>query len=143
MENTVRITRARHAWPEEKGFTISRPKGLREYTFLRFHGSVQIRINDKLVTTQPGTCIFYGVDTPQWFCSPGPLIHDWMHMTGDVPGSLRAVGLEMNRLYSPGDSRFVTAILREIEFELLTHPAPESALLELKYRELLLKLANG
>ena len=63
-------------------------------------------------------------------------------MTGDVPGSLAEVGLELNTLYTPTGGQFVTAILREIEFELLANPGSNTTLTELKYRELLLKLAR-
>ena len=45
MENQIKITRARHAWPEKAGFTIDRPRGLPEYTFLHFFESVQILVN--------------------------------------------------------------------------------------------------
>ena len=143
LENNIFITRARHAWPEPGGFAINRPYGLKEYTFLRFHGSVKLLVNGELVTTTPGSCIFYGVDTPQWFQSPEPLTHDWMHMTGDVGKSLEMAGLQLNTLYSLGNSQFVTAILREIEFELLSNPGENTPLVQLKYQELLIKLARA
>jgi len=143
MQESVMITRARHAWPEPNGFAINRPRGIKEYTFLRFHGSVRILVKGELITTAPGACIFYDVDTPQWFQSPEPLTHDWMHMTGAVPQSLEAVGLETDRLYYPANGQFVTAILREIEFELLSAFVEKNPLVDLKYRELLLKLARA
>jgi ABC-type multidrug transport system ATPase subunit len=64
--------------------------------------------------------IFYAPDTPQWFHSPGPLTHDWMHMTGPVAALLASAGLESDKLYLPGNSRFITPILRQIELEVLT-----------------------
>ena len=143
MEESVIVTRARHAWPEAKGFVIHRPKGIQEYTFLRFHGSVRLLVNGQIVTTSPGACIFYGVNTPQWFESPEPLVHDWMHMTGPVEESLRAVGLELNTLYLPVNGQFVTAILREMEFEILANPDKNTELTQLKYRELLIKLSRA
>ena len=141
MQQSVTVTRARHAWPETRGFTIHRPRGIREYTFLRFHGSVQLLLDGQILDTPPGACIFFSTDTPQWFRSQEPLIHDWMHMEGAVPESLAAVGLELDRLYMPGNGQFVTAILREIEFEILSNQESDP-LVELKYRELLIKLAR-
>ena len=141
MQQTVTVTRARHAWPEARGFTIHRPRGIREYTFLRFHGSVKLLLDGRIIDTPPGACIFFSMDTPQWFQSPEPLVHDWMHMVGAVPESLAAVGLEPDRLYIPGNGQFVTAILREIEFEILSD-RDSDPLVELKYRELLIKLAR-
>ena len=114
MENTIQITRARHAWPEKAGFIIDRPKGLPEYTFLHFHNSVEILVDGEVVVTPPGAVIFFAADTPQWFRSPDPLLHDWMHMTGDMEAMLRDVGLAPDRLYFPGNSRFITPILRQI-----------------------------
>lgn len=141
MNASVEITRARHAWPEEKGFMINRPKGIKEYTFLRFHGGVQLKTGDSVEAVSPGTCIFYDIDTPQWFQSPGPLVHDWMHMVGNVPQLLAAAGLELNKPYHPGNGQFVTAIIREIELELLSGRV-DNPLPELKFREMLIKLAR-
>lgn len=143
MKDTVTITRARHAWPEAKGFVINRPRGIQEYTFLRFHGSVKLLVQGQVVTTPPGACIFYDIHTPQWFESPEPLIHDWMHMTGPVPETLAQVGLKPDTLYLPVGGQFVTAILREMEFEILANPEENSPLTELKYRELLIKLSRA
>ena len=143
MEHTITVTLARHAWPEKEGFTIHRPRGLRQYTFLHFFDSVQLRIGDKVINTLPDSCILFDINTPQWFCSPTPLHHDWIHMTGDVPGAMAAAGMEMDRVYTPGNAKFITAITREIEFEVLTKPAGHEKLLELKLRELLLKLSRS
>ena len=143
MENKIAITRARHAWPEKAGFVIDRPKGLQEYTFLHFFESVEILVDGEVVTTPPGAVIFYSEDTPQWFRSPGKLLHDWMHMTGPVTQLLLDAGMEPNRLYFPGNSRFITPILRQIELEVLTKQPDGEALLELKLRELLILLARS
>lgn len=143
MENTVRITRARHAWPEKAGFIIERPKGLTEYTFLHFLNSVEILVNGEVVTTPPGAVIFYAPDTPQWFHSPDPLIHDWMHMTGDPDALLREVGLMPDKLYFPGNSRFITPILRQLELEVLTQQPHREELANLKFRELLILLSRS
>lgn len=143
MENSITITRARHGWPEAKGFLLNRPKGIQEYTFLHFHCSVKLLVNGEIVTTPPGAVIVYNINTPQWFESPEPLVHDWMHMTGPVEESLRAVGLEPDRLYVPVNGQFITAILREMEFEILANPDKNTDLTMLKYRELLIKLSRA
>lgn len=143
MERTVTITQARHAWPEKAGFTINRPRGLRVYTFLHFFESVELLTDGQIITTLPDTCILFDIDTPQWFRSPGALRHDWMHMTGDVPGALAAAGLKPDTPYTPGNAKFITAITREVEFEVLTRPTSHGALTNLKFRELLIKLARS
>ena len=143
MEPTVTITRARHAWPEKDGFTISRPRGISEFTFLHFLNSVELLVDGEIITTMPDTCIIYAANTPQWFRSIVPLRHDWMHMTGEVAASLEAAGLEADKVYLPGNSKFITGIIREIEFELLAKPTGYRDLAHVKYRELLLKLARS
>ena len=143
MENRIAITRARHAWPEKAGFTIDRPKGLPEYTFLHFFESVEILVNGEVVITPPGAVIFYSETMPRWFRSPGPLIHDWMHLQGNVSELLRESELEPDRLYFPGNSRFITPILRQIEMEVLTKQPGGETLMELKLRELLILLARS
>ena len=58
MENKVHITRARHAWVEESGFVVNRPRGIREYTFLHFHCSVELLVGGEKIVALPGTCMF-------------------------------------------------------------------------------------
>ena len=143
MENAVRITRARHAWPEKAGFCIDRPRGLQKYTFLHFHQSMEILVDGKVVTVPPGAVIIYAPDTPQWFRSPELLTHDWMHMTGNVEALLLEAGLEADKLYYPANGAFITPILRQIELEVLTMQPDSIVLSELKFRELLLLLRRS
>ena len=143
MENPIFVTRARHAWPEKAGFLIDRPRGLQEYTFLHFHNSMEILIDGRIVTTPPGAIIVYSPDTPQWFRSPQPLIHDWMHMEGDVAAVLSSFGLEPDKLYYPANGSFITAITRQIEMEVLTRRPDSRILSQLKFQELILLLARS
>lgn len=143
MYGNIRVTRARHAWLEEKDFCIDRPRGIKEHTFLRFHVSVELLVDGRVVTTEPGACIFYSADTPQWFHSPDKLIHDWVHLTGDMAGLLLQAGLRPDALYQPSNSRFITPIVREIELDVLTRRDTGDGLAELKLRELALKLSRA
>lgn len=143
MGNSVRITRARHAWPEKAGFCIDRPRGLQEYTFLHFHQSMEILVDGEVLAVPPGAVIVYAPDTPQWFRSPEALTHDWMHMEGNVAAFLSEAGLEPDKLYYPANGAFITPILRQIELEVLTKQPDSAALSELKFRELLLLLARS
>ena len=143
MEKMIHITRARHGWPEKSGFTIHRPQGLKTYTFLHFWNSVELLLDGQVITTPPGSCILFDVDTPQWFCSREPLKHDWIHFTGDVTALLQTLGLEMDKLYTPLNGRFISEIAREIELEVLTEPEHHQCLSELKFRELLVKLSRS
>lgn len=143
MELAVQIRSARHAWPECSGFTIHRPQGLRVYTFLHFLTPVQLLLKGEKINCPAGSCLFYDLDTPQWFQSKEPLRHDWMHMTGQIPHLLAEHDLATDTLYLPGNSKFITAILREIELELLAKQPRSEILRELKFRELVLKLSRS
>lgn len=143
MNTTVQITRARHAWPEKAGFTMDRPRGYPEFTFLHFFGSVSLLVEGRVQTLPPGACIFYDAGTPQWFHSPGPLQHDWMHLTGAVAEALRDAGLEPDRVYLPGERGFITELLAQIETEVLTQPEHHRLMGELKFRELLIRLSRS
>lgn len=143
MEELLRVTRARHNWPEEAGFVIDRPRGLQEYIFLHFKTEVEILVGGEIVTAPPGSVLIYNMDTPQWYRSPGPLLHDWMHMEGDIASLLFSQGLEPDRLYRLKNSAFITLLVQQIELELVTKQAAGAQMIDLKLRELLILLGRG
>lgn len=110
-------TGARTLYPEKAGFTITRPKGLKEYTFLHFINSVQLQVGEKLVTTKPNACIFYGPDQPQYFKSPEKLVHNWMHVDQDMAQYLQKFHIREGEIYYPADPAFVTDSIRILERE--------------------------
>ena len=140
---SITVTRVRHSWPEVAGFTINRPKGDETYTFLYFHNSVELMLCGNVIVTVPGSWIIFKPRTPQWFCSRGPLKHDWMHLTGPVDEALLQVGLEADRLYILQNGSFITDAVRKIEQEHFSQPAHHHLMEELKFRELLLKLSRS
>lgn len=137
---SIQVIRVRHAWPVQPGFTINRPVGTNDYTFLHFHQSVLLRIDGKVQELAPGSCILYRPGTPQWFHSDGPMKHDWMHLTGDVAAALEETGVEANRVYLPENGRFITDLTRQVEREHFTQPAGSSLMMDLLVRQLLLEL---
>lgn len=142
MEQFV-VSRARHAWPERAGFTINRPKGHPEYTFLHFFAPVELLTSVGKIRTLPDSCIVYKPGEAQWFHSESPLCHDWMHIQGDLSGIMEMAGLKTGMVYAPGNAKWITAILREIEMEVLTKPAMHEELTQLKVTELFLKLGRA
>lgn len=136
----IKIESARHSWQEKAGFVIDRPNGHKHYTFLHFFGSVELLVGGELVKTSPHACILYDIGTPQYFFSRTTLMHDWIHLSGDLLPKLQAVGLEFDRLYYPAGSHFITAITQEIETEYFAKRSCREAMLELKTEELLIKL---
>lgn len=135
----MQISSVRHAWPEAAGFSLDRPLGHAEYTFLHFYNSVEIHLNGRMVRTRPHACILFAPGTPQKFCSAAPLIHDWFHFSTAKPLPM----ICCDTLYYPADTAFVTAIVRELETEMSAEKTDYALLLSLKVQELFIKVARG
>lgn len=139
----VTLTAIRHAFPEHAGFCIDRKKGYGEYTFLHFFNSVTLLSGGELMTTKPHAVIVYDTRTPQYFKSETALVHDWMHFTGDITPLLSAGGLEVDRVYYPCQSDFITQITKECETEFFGEAACGEELIQLKLQELFIKLGRA
>ena len=111
------VVGARHRWPERAGFCIHRPVGLPTYTLLHFFTPMQLRVGDRLCTTRPGACIIYDLNSPQWFTSSEPVLHDWMHLSAEAQPLMARLGVPLDTLLYPADCAFFTAGVREIELE--------------------------
>lgn len=136
----MEITQLRHAYPEPAGFYMSRPNGYGEYTLLHFFNSVEIRIGNQVIKTEPHAVILYNIGTPQYFKSEGPLVHDWLHFTGDLPAFIGEGALQPDTIYYPRPHAFITQMIRELESEFYGDLPGKERLLQLKGEELFLKL---
>ena len=103
---------------EQPVFTIDRPNGRDDITFLHFLCEMDILINGKKIHTNPGAVLFYAPKTPQWFCGKRPVVHNWMHISSDVLPRLAALGIECDRVYYLPDDSFITDIFQKIETEI-------------------------
>ena len=133
----------RHAWPEKAGFAINRPKGHWQYTFLHFFNSVEILAEGKLTKAPPHACILYRPGTPQYFISRQPLTHDWIHFSGDISGVPGLSEFQPDRLYLPPSPDFITGIVRECEAEFFGTRPCRDELLEIKTKELFIRLSRS
>ena len=139
----ISITSVRHAWPESEDFFMKRPSGHAEYTFLHFLTPVTVYFDGKAVSAPPGSCMLYQIGTPQYFKADAPLVHDWMHFTGDPTPLLQKYGLAFDTLYHLKQNRFVTEIIRELEMEFFAQQPYFAQITALKTEELFLKLARN
>ncbi len=139
----MKITAIRHFWPEPAHFVISRPSGAGEYVFIHFLNPVEILYKGNHITTDANTCIVYSPSEPTWFCSHEPLVHNWMHITGNVTHHMSLYGLTPDTLYSLTDSVFVTSIVRELELEYNANRTYFGELTDLKIQELFLKISRN
>lgn len=135
----LNITDIRHAWPEQAGFFLNRPKGHPEYTLLHFFNSVTIEHNGVTVKTQPHAVILFKPGTPQLFVSEEPLLHDWMHFTLSSPFDF---GILTDTVYYPSHTEFITDTVRELEAEFFDSRPHRREYMDVKVRELFLKLSR-
>ncbi len=117
----MKITSVRHAWPEKKGFNLSRPHGLDTLSFLHFWKPIYMLVNGEMILTKPNAVIIMDAKTPQHFYSPDvDVVHDWFHFEGDNASTiLEEAGLAANKIYYPKNCTFITEIIQAIEGEFL------------------------
>ena len=140
----VKITAARHAYPEPAGFCMDRKSGYHgAYTFLHFHNSVEMLQNGHRIVTQPHAVILYEPEIPQYFSSREPLVHDWMHFTGDISAVAEAAGLPLNTVCYPANPAAITAMMAEIESEHFGNKRNREQMLSLKAEELFIKIGRA
>jgi len=113
----MEIRNVRHNWPEPAGFELNRPGGAREYIFLHFHSAVELHFGGQWHAAPAGTLIVFGPDTPHRFISRGPLLHDWMHLVGDVRDELAEFGIDTDVMYSITNAPQITERMARLESE--------------------------
>lgn len=139
----LKITAIRHAWPEHAGFCIERKNGHPDYSFIHFTNGATIRLRDELISVPHHTCILYRPGTPQYLYSRQPLIHDWLHFSGDPMPLLDGLELPVDTMLHPLRSDFITDIMQEMESEFYARKSGRDELLSLKISELFLKLSRA
>ncbi len=139
----ITITSVRHAYPEPYGLQINRPSGLNEYTFLHFFQSVEIMYKGQITKTHPHAVIIYDKTTPQFFKIHQPLIHNWIHFTGDMEELLKSCNLKFDEIYYPANPSFITELVYEMELECYYNRSNHRELSALKFSELLIKLSRS
>lgn len=138
----IQLTELKHAYPEPGRFLIDRKNGHKDYTFLHFFNSMKIEYKGELIETAPGAVIIYDIGTPQYFESETDIIHDWIHFKGDISLLLEENGIESNTIYYPKNTSFITNITRELETEFYGNYPHKEYLLNLKFKELIIKLGR-
>lgn len=133
----------RHDWPEPAGFLISRPQGHPSVTFLHFQQSVQLKTPQGTAAIRPGGCIFFRPQTPQWFCSDVPLVHNWAHFPAEFLRKLEQYGIPTDTLLYPRECSFISDIFRLLELEYFTDNLHREALMEHLTEEFLLRFSRG
>lgn len=138
----ISLTGCRHEWPENAGFILDRPKGIPHYVFIHFKTPVSYTIEGRESRLTPGACVICPPNTASTIFSEGQLIHDWMHLTGDVGEMLEAYSLECGQIYYVRDSAYISRLVQSLEREFYSSMPYKNDLIEAKLREMFIHIAR-
>ncbi len=114
----MEIIKIRTLWPEKKGFNLERENIGDEYIFIHFHTPVRILTDNGYVTTSRNSFIIQDKFSHQKFDSAEcDLIHDWMHIKGNLDDIIKKAELRYNTIYEIADGKSLTNHWRDIELE--------------------------
>ncbi|MDD6882911.1 MAG: AraC family transcriptional regulator [Eubacteriales bacterium] len=136
----MEIQSIRHSWPERAGFTLRRKQGAEEYVLLHFHTPVELYFGHQTHIVAGGTVIVFAPHTPHEFFSPGPLLHDWMHIVGNFDAEMSRFGLAPDTLYSCGCGQRISEIVSLMEGEFFAQRDFWQDMIQARLRELLILL---
>lgn len=139
----LQVTRVRHAWPNPAGFCLNRPNGHKDYTFVHFTTSVELRLGGDTITVPEHACILYLPETPQYFCCPNGMLHDFIHFTNVPQELLEMLPFSADVLLFPKQWSFITDLVEEIETEFFAKKEGYEHLIDLKIQELLIRLGRS
>ena len=139
----LQVTRVRHAWPNPAGFCLNRPNGHRDYTFVHFTTSVELRLGGEDITVPEHACILYRPGTPQYFRCPNGMLHDFIHFINMPQDLLQMLHIPTDVLLFPRQWSFITPLIEEIETEFFAKKDCGEYLIDLKLRELFVKLGRS
>lgn len=72
---------------------------------------------EKTFAAPCGSLIVFSPGFPHGFVSESPLVHDWMHLSGDVEALMAEYGLQPNTLYQPEIEAAISEITGLLETE--------------------------
>ena len=137
------ISKIRHDWPFKPGFSISRPNGYPEYTFLHFLSPIHIRLNGKVIDARPGACIFDAPGEPQFCWSEAGVIHNWMHATKDLKPLLEQYHIPENTVLYPDHNDYISGIFQKIEAEYFSEEPYQESLISSYLAEFLIQFSRS
>lgn len=112
----MHVTMVRHSWQEKQGFSLLRKPGdKKEYILIHYHTPSLLTFNGEQQAVSRGSFIVFSPGTSYEINCPVPLIHDWMHLMGDIDVQMSSYGLTPNTLYQLDSSTRITAIAERLE----------------------------
>ncbi len=138
----IKLDLCRHEWPEHAGFHLDRPKGLPYYIFIHFKTPVTFAIDGKEEKLSAGACVVCPPNTWSTIHSECQLIHDWMHLSGDLAELLTEYSLETKKVYYVKDSAYLSRLVQTLEREYFSSMPYKRELIELKIREIFIHVSR-
>jgi len=138
----MKLERIRHNWHENAGMKLDRPEGSGDFVLLHFLTPVSIWFGGQQVEAGAGSLIVFSPDQGHGFYSSGALLHDWMHLTGDVAAALESVGLKTDTLYQMAQSLQITERVARLEAEFFARNAHWENCIEALLNELWITIAR-
>ena len=137
----VIVTRARHRWTERAGFVLNRPEGVSEYIFLHFLSPVDLTFEGRTIRTEKNDFIVFSPRTPHCIAAPTPLLHDWLHLSGDMSALMQSYGLQVNTLYHTDSNTGISEMVAFLENEFFAQRPYWEQLAYAKLNEMLIRLS--
>ena len=142
-DRSIEGTRIRHRWAEKDGFTLERPQGASENILLHFLTPVDLTYAGRTVPVQPGSLIMFSAGYAHSFTAKGALLHDWLHITGDVSEMMNRYGLKVNTLYKPDMASAISEMIAFLELEFFAQRPFWPQLCDAKLSELFIRTAHS
>lgn len=139
----VSITRVRHRWAERAGFQLKRPEGAGEYILLHFLTSASLSFHGETHFVEKGAFIVFSPDTPHFLNASEMLLHDWLHISGDMRSFMNAFSLQPDILYKTDADAGVSDIIAFLENEFFAQRPYWEQLAEAKLAEMLIRVSHS
>lgn len=138
----IKVTKIRHDCPEKSGFTLIRPNGHKDYTFLHFITPVELTVKNKTYKIKSGGCIFYSPMEAQWFKSTDALLHNWFHAEDSLHEMLSELDIPENEIFYPTDTSFISPLMQKAEMEFFSLDKYKDKMINAYITELLCSLSR-
>lgn len=139
----IEITRIRHRWAEKKGFLLNRPQGTGEYILLHFLSPANLTWQGQTRRTAPGDVIVFAPGDAHCIFAAEPLLHDWMHLRGEVDDLLDAFGLQTGELYHVNNPSGMTDLFALLEMEFFARLPYWRELAQARLTELMVQITRS
>lgn len=131
-------------WPQSVGFAIDRENIGDQYIFLFYQTPNNVLTKHGMKYTSGNAFIIHDKYSHQYFqVVEKNLIHDWMHLEGNLDSIMEKANLEYNVLYEIPNGSFITKIMHDLELEFLNPDVYSASLIDSNLERLLILLGRA